>query len=54
MIVNITTAVGQRGWPGSSVYAANKADVGQMIIAPNGGGTEGGHVRIGELARVTG
>ncbi|TDB91771.1 SDR family oxidoreductase, partial [Micromonospora fluostatini] len=25
VLVNVTTAVGQRGWPGSSVYAATKA-----------------------------
>ncbi|GAA2831171.1 SDR family oxidoreductase [Kitasatospora sp. CM 4170] len=25
VIVNVTTAVGQRGWPGNSVYAASKA-----------------------------
>ncbi|TDB71535.1 SDR family NAD(P)-dependent oxidoreductase [Micromonospora sp. KC723] len=42
VIVNVTTSVGQRGWPGSSVYAAGKAALDSLTrswaveLAPRG------------------
>ncbi|MET9609268.1 SDR family oxidoreductase [Streptomyces sp. NPDC006512] len=42
VVVNVTTAVGQRGWPGNSVYAATKAALDSLTrswaveLAPRG------------------
>ncbi|MER5775748.1 SDR family oxidoreductase [Streptomyces sp. NPDC002039] len=42
VVVNVTTAVGQRGWPGSSLYAASKAALDSLTrswaveLAPRG------------------